>query len=173
MTNERPRIYMLIGPQAAGKSTWRSKFIAQNAQKDNPRSIVTISSDDIIDDIAKSLGKTYSDVWKDSIAAADAQCREQFKNAVDQRHDIIVDRTNMTVKSRRQFLAGLPKEYIKIAVVFDNVQMDELYRRLAKRAKETGKFIPKSVIENTIARYEPPTKPEFDVIHYMSNGNHS
>lgn len=149
------KCYILIGPPASGKSTWRSQ-----QQGD----FVIISGDDIVDEIALKEGKTYGEVWPTiDHDAVNRTLHEKVKMAISEKKDLIVDRTNMTPKSRRMFTSSLPKSYEKIGVIF-TVPEDILFNRLHKRAAETGKTIPEFVVKDMIARYIPPEEGEFSAI---------
>jgi predicted kinase len=154
-----PAIYMLVGPPASGKSTWRAQHMAAT-----PRPTIIISSDDYIDALAATLETTYAEAFKQAdMKEIERVIRNQFEEAIKRGDNIIVDRTNMRVKSRRKFLSSVPKTYRKIAVVF-SVSRDLLDRRLADRAAATGKNIPKDVVDGMIKSYEEPTSSEFNRI---------
>ncbi len=155
-----PRCWFLIGPPAAGKSTWRSQI-------DPTSDYVPISGDDLIEEECARTGKTYSEVFvTHDFKEQKRILRERFLHAITEKRDIVIDRTNLTIKGRRSFLASLPKNYHSIAIVFD-YEKDALFERLAKRGEETGKIIPVKVVEDMIASYQPPTGDEFnDIIHW-------
>lgn len=151
-----------IGLPGSGKSTWIKSF-----KSSTDREFAVISSDDILDRIAAEKGLTYTLVHKDFIGMATGEMKGNFRKAIEDGKSFIWDQTNMSKKKRRGILAQIPKDYYKIAVDFD-VLPKELERRLDQRAKDTGKFIPKSVIEDFGKRYERPTKDEgFDEIVYI------
>lgn len=152
-------VYMLIGPPGSGKSTWREHYLTTTS-----RPSVVISNDDVVEEYGAKHGLTYTE----SFRALDAdEVRKEVSRRYDAAlltgNDIIIDRTNMTVKARRSFLARVPKHYRRIAVVFE-IEREELNERLAKRAAETGKFIPPAVVDDFIAKYQAPTTTEFDEI---------
>lgn len=149
-----PTIYILIGPPGAGKSTWRAAF---------SEPAVVISSDDKIDEYAKQHGLTYSEAWsKVDMKEIDRQWKAEFAGAVERRENIVVDRTNMSRKSRSRFL-NLPSEYRTVAVDF-KISRDVLDARLEKRAQETGKHISKVIVDSMLRNYEAPTREEFDQV---------
>lgn len=157
MAVNQPTIYMLVGPPASGKSTWRAKHLAQTE-----RPTVVISSDDYIDALAANLGITYSDAFKKAdMKEITRVLNNQFDEAIKRGDDIILDRTNMSAKTRRKYLSRMPRNYAKVAVVF-NVGRELLDRRLADRAAATGKHIPKNVVDDMIKSYDEPTTSEFD-----------
>jgi len=153
-----PECQILVGCPCSGKSTYREKFL-----KDN-QDYVIVSSDDIIDNLCAKDGITYSQGFKKHIDYATKESKRIFNNAIENKQNIIIDQTNMSVKSRKSKLDALSKDYVKTAVIFI-VQNDVLYDRLEKRAKETGKNIPKDVIISMLNNYEKPSKEEgFDNI---------
>jgi predicted kinase len=129
-----PKFYMLIGVPASGKSTWRDAN-AGNAE--------IISTDDIIEHRAKTIGVTYNDVFKDSIKEATRLANDHAYNAFLMNKDVIWDQTNLTAKSRKLKLALVPKHWEKIAVVFLTPEDEEWQRRLASRP---GKTLPQHIL---------------------------
>lgn len=152
-----PTLHMLIGLPGSGKSTWRNNYLASNPSLDT----VVVSSDDIIEEWAAANNLTYSEAWsKINQKDVAAKFRTQLKEALNLNKNIIVDRTNMGVKARREILKHVPESYETVGVVFvipDNV----LEQRLDARAKATGKVIPKFVINNMAKAYVAPIKGEF------------
>ncbi len=105
---------------------------------------------------AKSLGKTYSDVFADFMPeAVNLMCQDVIV-AREQGRDIVWDQTSTTVKSRVRKFNMLP-DYDHIAVVFKTPEHKELMRRLFSRP---GKEIPDHVIASMIASWEEPSLEE-------------
>jgi predicted kinase len=153
----KPSIHILVGLPGTGKSTWMRSYI-----RDNNATI--ISSDDIIEEYGKLHGLNYNEAYRlVNFKNIEHEMQRRYKEAVAAGSNIIIDRTNMTVKSRRQWLNGV-KSYNKIAVIFlldDNTHRE----RLSFRAKTEGKTIPNSVIDSMARSYVCPTKEEgFDQI---------
>jgi predicted kinase len=149
-----PKFYMMIGVPGSGKSTW----IARN----NKAGIMIASSDAYIDRVAERQGKTYNDVFKNSVKAATQYANQVANQAFDLNLDLIWDQTNTSKKTRAAKLAMVPDHYEKIAVYFPTPSPEELQKRLASRE---GKHIPDNVIQSMIANLEPPSKNEgFDRI---------
>lgn len=146
-------IHILIGLPASGKSTWRAKHILANPEA------VTVSTDDMIEEYAAANGLTYSEAFKKvDFKSLNTRFKYAIKAAVEEGRDIIVDRTNMSVKSRAELLK-LAEGYDAHAVVF--VVTDAvLEARLKARGIATGKWIPKATIENMAKSYVAPTKEE-------------
>ena len=114
--------------------------------------------------------KKYSDVWKylednNLHKEIDKIERETFNKAVKDKKDIVIDRTNMSPKSRRKWLLSVPKEYSKEAIIFAT-PFGEVYKRNAKR-RETGKDIKDWIIDNMIRGFTPPMYDECDNIKWI------
>jgi len=144
-----PKCYQLIGIPGSGKSTWISN-------QDWAGDCVVVSTDNHVEDYAKSVGKTYSEVFADYMPTAVELMAEDVVRAREQGKDIIWDQTSVNVKSRKRKFNMLPN-YEHIAVVFKTPEQKELYRRLFSRP---GKDIPDHVIASMIASFQMPTEEE-------------
>jgi len=155
-----PEYIMLVGLPGSGKSTYIEHFVDENPEKE----YVVLGTDNIISSYADDEGLTY-DQAMDKLGMKQPQklFKIHIKQALNKRQNIIIDRTNLSRKARHNLLANVPKEYKKIAIVF-NVDMKELKRRISQREKEIGKTIPQEVFTNMVARYEAPNSSEFDEI---------
>lgn len=160
-----PQFYMLVGAPGSGKSTWTRNFLSKTDEE-----YVIISSDDIIVEWGKLLDPdmSYSEAFrKVDMKKVQAELNARLTSAVADLKNIIWDQTNLTAKSRRGRVSRIPKIYRKTCVVFE-IEHDELFRRLEKRAKEEGKFIPKGVVDNMISTFETPVTSEgFDKIVHV------
>ena len=149
-----PKFYMMIGVPGSGKSTWISKH--------NSSGTMVASSDAYIEAQAEKQGKTYNDVFNDTIKAANAHIQNVAKKAFELNLDLIWDQTNVSRKSRAPKLAMVPEHYEKIAVVFATPDDAELKRRLASRP---GKSIPQHIVMAMASSLQEPTPDEgFDRI---------
>ena len=157
-----PEFIMMVGFPASGKSTYIKQLLAENPDKH----YVVLSTDDILEVMANEEGLSYSEAFRQYAGKADKKVKILFRQAKNAKSNIIIDRTNLTLKVRRKFLSQLPKEYHTKAIVF-GVERDELDRRLQKREIETGKYIPAYVIDQMVGFYVPPTKAEFDELVYV------
>ena len=157
-----PTVYILIGLPGSGKSTWRSLYIEQNPNDE----LVVCSTDDMIEEWGARHGLNYSQAFdKAPMSQFNKDFMKKFRDAVAAGKNVLVDRTNMSVKRRKDFLENLPEGYRKVGVVF-TVPDQELTRRLTARAKETGKHIPDHVIKNMANSYVPPQPGEFHTVIY-------
>ena len=154
------KCYQLIGVPASGKSTWiKNQTWALG--------LTIVSTDAFVEDYARSVGKTYSEVFTEYMPKAVDLMAEQVVNARKLGHDIIWDQTSTSIASRKRKFNML-SNYEHIAVVFKTPEKEELNRRLASRP---GKNIPLNVVEQMAfdLTMEPPTEEEgFKEIWYAS-----
>jgi len=145
----QPTAYFLIGVPAAGKSTWTKQYLTK-------LNCVLISSDEHVEQHARSLGLTYSDVFNEYVGTATAQMNSDVVHAVQQGRSVVWDQTNLTKAGRVSKMQKLPG-YKYVAVVFPTPDPDEHRRRLDGRV---GKAIPDNIIRGMITGYEEPTLSE-------------
>ena len=146
-----PKCYILIGLPGVGKSTW-----LQESQDFIPRFLCFLSSDAIIEIIAREFGYEYDDIFSDVVKFADRVFWDDLKIAGNKRANFAVDRTNLTRKSRKKIMDALPG-YEFVAVEFAKPDETEWRRRLNSRK---GKTIPEHVLESMQNSYEPATRQE-------------
>lgn len=144
-----PKCYQLIGVPGSGKSTWVSS-------QDWASDCNIISTDYWVEEEAKRLGKTYSEIFTDYMPKAVDLMVANVVSAREMGNDIIWDQTSTTIKSRARKFNMLPN-YYHIAVVFRTPEHTELIRRLMSRP---GKEIPDHVIASMISSWEEPTEEE-------------
>jgi hypothetical protein len=115
-----------------------------------------VSTDHHVEVYAESVGKTYSEVFKDYMPTAVDLMAQEVVAARQAGRDIIWDQTSTTEKSRARKFNMLP-DYYHIAVVFRTPSLDVLKERLASRP---GKEIPWEVVQGMIDNWEEPTEEE-------------
>lgn len=144
--------YVLVGMPGSGKTAFREKL-----------KLTSISTDDIIERHARSFGKTYSEVFHITIGNAEKEMWANLGQTVNDRLPFVVDRTNLTKKSRAKVLNRIPGYYTKIAIVFPSP--DNILEILVDRAKATGKDIPMAAIKEMNDNFVYPAHDEgFDII---------
>jgi predicted kinase len=139
----------MVGVPGSGKSTW---IFNQEWAND----CVIVSTDDFVQAYARSVGKTYSEVFDEFMPEAVNLMAKKVVEAREMGKDIIWDQTSTTIKSRARKFNMLP-DYEHIAVVFETPSRIELRRRLDSRP---GKEIPWAVVEGMLASFEMPTEEE-------------
>ena len=152
------KLHILIGPPLSGKSTW---------QKENFPEASVVSRDDTLMTFFPE-GTSYSDAWaKVDQKEVDhvLQAKWQFSKR-EWDGDIVVDMTNMSRKSRRKWLNGIPRDMEKCAVVFAT-PLNELINRNINRKMQENKWIPEEVIMSMLKKFSAPTLDEFDTVDWV------
>ena len=151
-----PKLYMLVGVPCSGKSWW-------HCDQEWLQEAAYISTDRYVEEYAKNMDKTYSEVFKEVMPKCVEYMAGDVVHAREAGQDIVWDQTSTTIASRARKFAMLP-EYYTIAVVFRTPPRDELDVRLSGRP---GKHIPKNVIDDMISNWEEPALEEgFQEIWY-------
>lgn len=152
-----PKCTILVGVPGSGKSTW--------LQEHMPMANV-MSTDIVIENVAKSYGMTYNEGFKDLIGFADKVMWRHITLAHMRQEDYVIDRTNLTAKSRAKFIQKLKLHRYEIeCVVFPTPKPEEWKRRLDSRP---GKTIPQEVLDRMVDSYEMPLMSEgFTKITYV------
>lgn len=152
------RLYVMVGVPGSGKSTWiKNQTWALGLN--------VVSTDMWVEQYAKTVGKTYSEVFQEYMPEAVEKMADHVMFCRENKLDLIWDQTSTTVATRAKKIRMLP-DYYKIAVVMKTPPTAELQKRLASRP---GKNIPWEVVSNMAQQLEaePPTLEEgFDEIWY-------
>ena len=152
------KLYMLVGVPGSGKSTWHS-------DQDWLQDAAYISTDRYVEEYAKNMGKTYSEIFKEVMPACVNYMTGDVVNARNEGRDIVWDQTSTTIASRARKFNMLP-DYYAIAVVFATPEPAELVMRLDSRY-DSGKIIPDEIVQGMIDNWEQPTLEEgFEEIWY-------
>jgi hypothetical protein len=115
-----------------------------------------VSTDHHVEAYAESVGKTYTEVFKDYMPTAVDLMAQEVVAAREAGRDIIWDQTSTTIASRARKFNMLP-DYWHIAVVFPTPELALLKERLASRP---GKEVPWEVVQGMIDNFEYPTNEE-------------
>ena len=144
---------MLVGVPTSGKSTF------SNQQKYSK--YIRISSDDILQEVAKERQQSYNTVFKGNVRFAQIAMMKVLRKAIEDGKSIIWDQTNTSKKQRKEKLKHIPAHYKKTAVYF----IVDLKTALQRNTQIPGKVIPPEILERMIKEYELPTLEEgFDEI---------
>ena len=151
------KLYVLVGVPGSGKTTWVNN-------QDWVQEFAYISTDKYVDEYAKQMNKTYSEVFAEYMPTAVNLMTEEVIEARESCKDIIWDQTSTTIQSRKKKFRMLP-DYYTIAIVFKTPDDDELNRRLLNRP---GKIIPDQIMKDLIIGWQPPSENEgFKEIWYV------
>lgn len=172
--NVPKEIYVLVGPPSIGKSTWVDKTFGS---RDN---VYAISRDDIANIVAKKYNMKYEDLFfLPDKSPINSEIQMLFNQRVSlasaSSKPIVIDMTNMTIKSRRRALIaiqGKQKEYKKVAVVFKFEGAAELIKKVAIKRSESSKKVPAWLIDQKIKEFNAVSLEEgFDEIIHVDNLN--
>jgi len=157
----QPLLTVMIGVPCSGKSTHLQNRVKSVNKDDCP---VVISSDNIIDDLP---GVNYNEKFKSAdFEQIEKQMMTEFQTAAYRAKDIIVDRTNMSKKSRRRFVSAARqnKNNYFVECIVMCTGLDEIMLRNECRANTDGKRIPDYVLHNMMKAFSFPMLDEFDKV---------
>jgi predicted kinase len=148
-------LYVLVGVPGSGKTTWIGH------QMFDWTNTVIVSTDHHVEQYARSVGKTYSEVFKDYMPTAVDLMSKTAVDAFKNNKVVIWDQTSTTAKTRARKLRMAPAHYKKIAVVFKTPKANTHTKMLNRPGKE----IPTEIVQDMIDKFEYPTAEEgFDKI---------
>lgn len=171
----RPILIVPAATPGSGKSTFLKQLETRLYQEDDliaaasevGRSLtfVTASTDNIIEMYAHNNNLTYDQAYRAvSFKDVERQFKREIGEAIELKINLIVDRTNLSPKSRNKALGRVTADYFKIGVAFT---LDERVRmeRLASRKAEIGKSIPSDTLRDMNKTYVSPSRDEgFDFV---------
>lgn len=165
-----PRALFLIGLPASGKSTFRNSLLNNVRPANLLSEYAVISSDDVLEDVARESQTTYDDVFFDHVENATAVAGANLRHAINAGKWIIIDRTNMSKKSRAQYLKICKKAgYLCDAIVFERPMTDAAHVEWNRRLDRPGKTIPNDILQTMFCAYARPTQDEgFDSIAFTN-----
>jgi len=165
-----PKCIMLVGLPGVGKSTWlQDNMNILPPRTDTGHAPFVASSDFYIDECARLLGTTYSEIFPDIIDHAERAYTNDIKTLAFNSYDFVIDRTNLSILSRqktmdfiRQYAGGVDPykhedSYQFEAIVFltpdERTHMDRL-------ASRHGKYISPKELEAMKRNYTIPSNLE-------------
>lgn len=161
-------LIMMIGLPASGKSTFRNYIC------DKYDSTVVISSDDCIEKEGNKKSLTYNQVFhdKDVQSYCKRYTEEIFINAIENNKDILIDRTNLTIKSRRKIISRLPSDY-KIHYVWFNLPRCFINHNMFERYMNTEKIISKNIVDDMENWFQEPLEHEYHTLTIIDENNNN
>ena len=160
-------LLVMVGLPGTGKSFCRDLFLKESSPF---HGAFVYSPDDLIDQYAASIGKTYSDVFKDYVKIAHKTADENLADAITDGRDIIWDQTNLTEKKRKTILQKFDDSYEKVCACIMPPESDKDLAVLADRLNNRpGKIIPTYVMENMRKSFTAPSLSEgFDSVEFFN-----
>lgn len=101
-----PYLVMMVGPPGSGKTTFRYELLEEMRSGDDTIPFV-VSSDDAVADYADIMGIGYSKAFAEMGSRLVPQTEARFQAAIREGRSIILDQTNLTVKSRARKLKAM------------------------------------------------------------------
>lgn len=151
-------IFYLIGLPGTGKTYFRKNIFIGDKY-------FIVSSDDIIEEIAKKNNITYNEAWKT------INFRELYKTlqkninlAVQNKKHIVVDMTNLTINARKRW--RLPSIYNRYAIIFEETKHSKAH--LNRRNKIGNKVIDSKLLYNMKEIYQPVDKSSENFIRVFN-----
>ena len=150
---------MLIGVPCSGKSSW-------HCDQEWLQHAAYISTDIYVEEYAKNMGKTYSEVFQEVMPKCVEYMTGDVIHAREAGQDIVWDQTNLGAKARKGKLKTVPKHYEKIALVIPPTKENlERVQRVNQERKSKGRSIPDHIMSNMAKQFEMPTEAEgFDEV---------
>ena len=114
------KFVVLVGPPAIGKSTYTKKALSSLQP-------IIINRDEVVEQLSNEKGLTYNEYYQrlgdpdlaDLREEVEYTVQQQFKKAVENKNNIVVDMTHMNKNSRKKTLKYVASnDYEKVAVVF-------------------------------------------------------
>lgn len=137
-----PYCILLCGLPASGKTVFRNSLEVD---------FEVVSSDDFIEMFADQENRTYNEVFLKRIKEANKSAWTNFEQAIQNDKNIVIDRTNLNIKTRTKWLNRLPDTYYRVGVWLHCRDKDEWTARLNARV---GKQIPDHVLKDMRNRVE-------------------
>lgn len=152
-------VIIMVGLPGSGKSTYINN-LKQNVFYDD---YVICSTDQLLENIAADLNISYNEAHANHYTKSiEREFKEEIWSAIKEDKNVIIDRTNLSVKSRNKMLSYFNKNYKKIAVSFDVTNIEEIKKRITNRGDH--KSIPENILMKLAGSYEIPTLEQFDEI---------
>lgn len=154
--------FIMVGLPGSGKST-----VAYELAREYNASIA--SSDAFIERKAKDEGKTYNEVFDKYIGEATRVFNLKLFYAIANQENIVIDRTNLSKKTRRGYLNRFKEAgyyVVCVAVITDK----KTRQTVNESRKEKGRSIPDEVVEKMENSFQVPLSSEgFDeIIDYFN-----
>ena len=167
----KPICTVMVGLPGLGKSTlvYGERKICDTI---NTR-VFTYSTDAYIETVAAARGKTYTEVFSDTIEVATKNMENFLQNAIEDGLDIIWDQTNLGVGKRRKIINRMKQAGYQVRCVCimppEAGWLDDQKVWASRLRNRPGKTIPQNILTNMIESFTVPSVDEgFDKITFYN-----
>ncbi len=148
---------MLIGLSGSGKTSWvRELGVGPNEiylNADSMRAILGSGEGD--QTVNKQVFSTLKTMFKYSLFVG---------------HSIILDNTNLTRETRKDWIKMAKDAGYEITAIVFDVPLEQCLENIGKRIKNNGLHVPKEIVEKQFQKFQVPDLSEgFDFIDYLDN----
>lgn len=153
------KVYMLIGPPGAGKSTFR-KALEKSYENNMEVDLTTVSMDDLrLEWYGGAYDEAFAKASKDS--KFNAKVDKHYVETLRNNNIVILDNTNTAAKARKRWMApARARNFRIIAVLFPSTLQQVKERQKIRSDKE----VPLDVVEKMYNRLSLPLYGDFDEI---------
>jgi predicted kinase len=164
----KPNLYILIGVQNSGKST----FIRDNLTS----KCMVISRDKILLEVVKKHSKqdlNYTQAFKYALnnnlqKIIDKELKKQISTLENYDNHVAVDMMNLTLKSRKKFFNRFKDKFNIVYVIF-YTGIQHIFERNINRKIKEGKYISDKVILNSMKNFSYPINEPFNKLIEVEN----
>lgn len=159
-------VFILIGPQTSGKSTFIKECLADD--------ITIYSKDDIVMELFPNDEYDYNKSYKDYIKYSYDNNNDIVNSIFAQRittenhirRDVVIDCMNLTelARGKIQYKSQL---FIKVAIIFPFPSLEEFKKRNTLRLEETQKYISEKAYLESINGYVEVDKDKENIQHII------
>ena len=166
-----PICTVMVGLPGLGKST-----LVEDQRKVYERidmDVFVYSTDNYIESVASAQGKTYDEVFADTIKEATENMENFLQYAIEDGRDVIWDQTNLGVGKRRKIINRMKQAGYQVrceCIIPPEAGWLDDQKVWANRLRNrSGKTIPQNVLTNMIESFVVPTIDEgFDMITFYN-----
>ena len=151
------KVWLMVGAPGSGKSTYGKKMVA-----DNPNLLRFCP-----DEFRAMFGTGEGD--QSVSAKAFEATRNAMRDALKEGKNVLIDATNMSRKSRKDFVSIARSYFAHITAVVFLEDKSTLLERNKIRGENGGRNVPEEVIDRMLGNFEMPEFPEVNETIVINN----
>lgn len=159
-----PICTVMVGLPGLGKSTYVEHHDWET---------FVYSTDRYIESVASAQGKTYTEVFSDTIKEATENMENSLQYAIEDGHDIIWDQTNLSKGKRKKIINRMKQAGYRVTCVCilppEEGHIDDQKEWKYRLNNRPGKIIPQHILTNMIESFTVPSTDEgFDMVRFYN-----